>query len=183
PMGTESPAAHVGVAMGSFLGSTIPALRQLVRPLAIGGGAASVSALMGIPLVGSFFMVELSQRRQVPLSLERLVAMGIGGVTGWGVNAAFHLDLIRLVVPRVSPAGPLQGLVAALCIGVLAGALTALTGEAIYWARGIRNQPVLRLLIGGTLLAALALLIGRIATPAAAFGPGGAAIAWAETSQ
>ena len=46
PMGTESPAAHIGVATGTWLGSTNPALGQLVRPLAIGGGAASVSALM-----------------------------------------------------------------------------------------------------------------------------------------
>ena len=75
PMGTESPAAHIGVATGTWLGSINPALGQLVRPLAIGGGAASVSALMGIPLVGSFFMFELSQRRQVPITPERAAAM------------------------------------------------------------------------------------------------------------
>ena len=182
PMGTESPAAHIGVATGSWLGSAVPALRSLARPLAIGGGAASVSALIGIPLVGSFFMAELAARRQVPLSAPRAAAMLAGGLSGWAVHSAFQLDLIRLVVPRVPPGGFLAALQATLCIGVLAGALTALTGEAIYWARGWRDRPLTRLLIGGAALLVLALLIGILATPAAAFGPGGAAIVWAETS-
>ena len=182
PMGTESPAAHIGVATGSWLGSAVPALRALARPLAIGGGAASVSALIGIPLVGSFFMAELAARRQIPLSAPRAAAMLAGGLSGWAVHDAFQLDLIRLVVPRVPPGGFLAALQATLCIGVLAGALTALTGEAIYWARGWRDRPLTRLLIGGAALLLLALLIGVLATPAAAFGPGGAAIVWAETS-
>ena len=182
PMGTESPAAHIGVATGSWLGSAVPALRALARPLAIGGGAASVSALIGIPLVGSFFMAELAARRQIPLSAPRAAAMLAGGLSGWAVHSAFQLDLIRLVVPRVPPGGFLAALQATLCIGVLAGALTALTGEAIYWARGWRDRPLTRLLIGGAALLVLALLIGVLATPAAAFGPGGAAIVWAETT-
>jgi H+/Cl- antiporter ClcA len=182
PMGTESPAAHIGVATGSWLGSAVPALRALARPLAIGGGAASVSALIGIPLVGSFFMAELAARRQIPLSAPRAAAMLAGGLSGWAVHSAFQLDLIRLVVPRVPPGGFLAALQATLCIGVLAGALTALTGEAIYWAWGWRDRPLMRLLIGGAALLVLALLIGVLATPAAAFGPGGAAIVWAETT-
>jgi H+/Cl- antiporter ClcA len=182
PMGTESPAAHIGVATGSWLGSAVPALRALARPLAIGGGAASVSALIGIPLVGSFFMAELAARRQIPLSAPRAAAMLAGGLSGWAVNAAFQLDLIRLVVPKLPPGGFLAALQATLCIGVLAGSLTALTGEAIYWARGWRDRPLMRLLIGGATLLVLALLIGVLATPAAAFGPGGAAIVWAETT-
>jgi CIC family chloride channel protein len=182
PMGTESPAAHIGVATGSWLGSALPVLRALARPLAIGGGAASVSALIGIPLVGSFFMAELAARRQIPLSWPRAAAMLAGGLSGWAVHAAFQLNLIRLVVPRLPPAGFLTAVEATLCIGVVAGALTALTGEAIYWARGWRDRPLMRLLIGGTALLALALLIGALATPAAAFGPGGAAIVWAETT-
>jgi H+/Cl- antiporter ClcA len=181
PMGTESPAAHIGVATGAWLGSAFPSLRPLVRPLAIGGGAASVSALMGIPLVGSFFMFELSQRRKIPATPERVAAMVAGGLVGWGVNVAFQLQLIRLIVPRVSPTDWWNGMAAALFIGAIAGSITALTGEAIYWARGLQNKPATRLLIGGTAMLLLATLIGWLATPAAAFGPGGAAIVWAET--
>jgi H+/Cl- antiporter ClcA len=182
PMGTESPAAHIGVATGSWLGSALPALRSLGRPLAIGGGAASVSALIGIPLVGSFFMAELAARRQIPLSGPRAAAMLAGGLSGWAVHVVLQLDLIRLVVPRLPPAGFFTAVQATLCIGVVAGALTALTGEAIYWARGWRDRPLTRLLIGGAALLVLALLIGVLATPAAAFGPGGAAIVWAEAT-
>ncbi|MCP9841577.1 chloride channel protein [Synechococcus sp. J7-Johnson] len=180
PMGTESPAAHIGVATGTWLGRSIPSLHKLVRPLAIGGGAASVSALMGIPLVGSFFMFELSQRRQVSLTPERVAAMLAGGVVGWGINVALKLQLIRLIVPRVSPDDFGEGVAAALFIGAIAGTITALTGEAIYWARGLRNRPIIRLLIGGLAMLFLAIVIGQVATPEAAFGPGGAAIVWAE---
>ena len=181
PMGTESPAAHIGVASGSWLGSALPRLRPLARPLAIGGGAASVSALIGIPLVGCLFMQELAARRQVPLTAPRAAAMLSGGCTGWGINALLHLQLIRLVVPRIAPTHVATAAFASLCIGVAAGALTALTGEAIYGARGWRDRPLIRLLLGGGLLLALALMIAAVAAPEAAFGPGGAAIAWAES--
>nr|WP_223257450.1 chloride channel protein [Phormidesmis priestleyi] len=182
-MGTESPAAHLGVAAGTWLGSTNPALHQLVRPAAIGGGAAGVSALMGIPLVGSFFMLELSQRRKVPLSLERVTAALAGGLVGWGINLAFRLDLIRLVVPKVPPSDLWDAVAAALFIGAIAGTVTSLSGEAIYWARGWKSSPVIRLLVGALAMLSLAAVTALVATPAAAFGPGGAAIIWAETVQ
>ena len=142
-----------------------------------------MSALMGIPLVGRFFMFELAERRQVPLTAPRAAAMLAGGVVGWGMNALLHLNLIRLVVPKVPPAGFWVAVAATLFIGVGAGAWTALTGEAIYWARGWRDRPLARLALGGALLLALALLMGWLASPAVAFGPGGAAIAWAETQE
>ncbi|ACK67787.1 Chloride channel core [Rippkaea orientalis PCC 8801] len=180
-MGTESPAAHIGVATGVWLSSRNPALGWLVRPAAIGGGAAAVSALMGIPLVGSFFMFELGRRRKIPLTPERAAAMLTGGLMGWGVNVVFNLSLIRLVVPRVPPADLWEAVTAALFIGALAGVITSLSGEAIYWARGLQTRPAVRLLLGGLAMVVLALVIAQIASPGAAFGPGGAAIVWAET--
>ncbi len=182
-MGTESPAVHLGVAAGTWLGSTNPALRRLVQPAAIGGGAAGVSALMGIPLVGSFFMLELSQRRKVPITLERGAAVLVGGLVGWGVNLAFRLDLIRLVVPKVPPNDIWDAVGAALFIGAIAGTVTSLSGEAIYWARGWKATPGIRLLLGALAMLSFAAMTALIATPAAAFGPGGAAIIWAETVQ
>lgn len=181
PMGTESPAAHIGVATGVWLSSRNPALRRLVRPAAIGGGAAGVSALMGIPLVGSFFMFELSQRRQIPLTPERAAAMLAGGVAGWGVNFIFKLSLIRLVVPRVPPADLWDAAAAALFIGAIAGVITSLSSEAIYWARGLQTHPATRLLFGSLAMLALAIVTAQIASPAAALGPGGGAIVWAES--
>lgn len=181
PMGTESPAAHIGVATGVWLSSRNPALRRLVRPAAIRGGAAGVSALMGIPLVGSFFMFELSQRRQIPLTPERAAAMLAGGVAGWGVNFIFKLSLIRLVVPRVPPADLWDAAAAALFIGAIAGVITSLSSEAIYWARGLQTHPATRLLFGSLAMLALAIVTAQIASPAAALGPGGGAIVWAES--
>lgn len=182
-MGTESPASHLGVAAGTWLGSIHPALRHLVRPAALGGGAAGVAALMGIPLVGSFFMLELSQRRKIPLSLERITAVLVGGLVGWGVNLTFRLNLIRLVVPKVPPSDLWDAVAAALFIGAIAGAVTSLSGEAIYSARGWKASPVIRLGVGALAMLSLAAVTALLATPAAAFGPGGAAIIWAETVQ
>ncbi|MEX0271092.1 chloride channel protein [Leptolyngbyaceae cyanobacterium UHCC 1019] len=182
-MGTEAPAAHLGVAAGSWLGSMHPALRRLVQPAAIGGGAAGVAALMGIPLVGSFFMLELSQRRKVPITLERVTAVLVGGLVGWGLNIAFRLDLIRLVVPKVPPSDIWDAVGAALFIGAISGAVTSFSGEAIYWARGWKARPVIRLLVGALAMLAFAAVTAVVASPAAAFGPGGAAIIWAETVQ
>ncbi|HYN31216.1 MAG TPA: chloride channel protein, partial [Ilumatobacteraceae bacterium] len=153
-----------------------------LRPAAIGGGAAAVAALMGIPLVGTAFMLELGRRRSVPLSAERVTAALIGGLVGWMFNAVFGLDLIRLVVPMVPPADLGDAIAAALLIGALAGGITSLTGAAIYKARGWQAGTSARLIIGALAMFAVAATIAIVATPSAAIGPGGAAIVWAETN-
>lgn len=182
PMGTEAPAVHIGVASGSWLGQIRSGLQRFGRSAAIGGGAAAVAALMGIPLVGTAFMLELGRRTSVPLSPERVTAALIGGVVGWVFNAVFGLDLIRLVVPMVPPADLGDAVAAALLIGALAGSVTSLTGAAIYKARGWQAGVVARLIVGALAMFAVAATIATVATPSAAIGPGGAAIVWAETN-
>jgi CIC family chloride channel protein len=182
PMGTESPAAHMGVAAGAFLGDRGRRWRLLARPAAVGGGAAGVAALIGNPIVGTAFILELGRRRRVPLSAERVTAALMGGLVGWGINVAFGLDLIRLNVPEVAPDDLLQGLGAALLVGAVAGTITSLTGSAIYRARGWQASAGFRLMTGGLAVAIAAVAIAAIATPAAAVGPGAGAAAWAETA-
>ncbi len=183
PMGTESPAAHMGVAAGSFLGDRGRRWRQLARPAAVGGGAAGVAALIGNPIVGTAFILELGRRRSVPLGAERVTAALVGGAVGWVINLGFDLDLIRLNVPDVAPDGLLQALGAALLVGAVAGTITSLTGSAIYRARGWAASPLFRLATGGLVVAVAAIAIAAIATPAAAVGPGGGAAAWADTTE
>ena len=65
-MGTEAPAAYLGVAAGDCLGDRGRGWRRLLRPAAVAGGAAGVGALMGIALVGSAFMLEIGRRRRAP---------------------------------------------------------------------------------------------------------------------
>jgi len=138
---------------------------------------------MGIALVGTAFILELGRRRNVALSLDRVIAALVGGAVGWGINVGLDLDLIRLVVPKVPAADVSQAAVAALSIGAISGAVTSLTGEAIYWAKGWQATPVVRLVIGGLALLASAVAVAIIATPAASVGPGGNAIVWAETTK
>src|SRR5215475_11052988 len=134
-MGTEAPAAYFGVAAGAFLGDRGRWWRRLLRPAALGGGAAGVAALMGIPLVGTAYMLELGHRHKVSLSVERLVAALIGGYVGWGIDTVFGLSLIRLVVPKEPPVNFSQAAITALFIGALSGAITSLAGSAIYRAK------------------------------------------------
>jgi H+/Cl- antiporter ClcA len=139
-----------------------------------------VAALMAIPLVGTAYMLELGRRRHAPLSAERVTAALVGGFVGWGINVAFHLNLIRLVVPKVPPETLPQAVITALFIGALSGVITFLAGAAIYRAKKWQASPVVRLALGGLAAGAAALAITIIAVPSAAVGPGGGAILWAE---
>jgi len=180
-MGTEAPAAYLGVAAGDCLGDRGRGWRRLLRPAALAGGAAGVAALMAIPLVGAAFMLELGRRRRAPLSAERVTAALIGGFIGWTINATFHLNLIRLVVPKEPPVSLLQAVLTALFIGVASGAISSTAGLAVYRAKKWKASPLLRLAIGGAATVVIALTLVRIAVPAAASGPGGGAILWAES--
>ena len=180
PMGTEAPAAYLGVAVGAAIGDRGRRWRALLRPAAVGGGAAGVAALMGIPLVGTAFILEMGRRQNAPLTTERVTAALVGGVVGWLLNISLGVDLIRLVVPREPPHTLPQAVMTALLIGALSGSITSLTGAAIYRAKAWEAKPVVRLALGGLALGAAAVTLAAIAAPRAAVGPGGGAIAWVE---
>lgn len=181
-MGTESPAVYFGVAAGACLGDRGRRWRRLLRPAALAGGAAGVAALMGIPLVGTAYILELGRRQKGALTIERVVAALIGGVIGWGIDVCFGLSLIRLVVPHEPPHGFAQGVITALFIGALAGTITALTGAAVYRAKKWHASPTVRFVLGGLAGVGAAVALAFIAAPSAAVGPGGGAILWAENS-
>jgi chloride channel protein, CIC family len=179
-MGTEAPAAYLGVATGVCLGDRGRWWRRLLRPAGLAGGAAGVAALMRIPLVGTLFMLELGRRRQAPISAERVLAALVGGVIGWGIDAFFGLSLIRLVVPKEAPGTLAQAVVTALFIGAASGAISAAAGAAVFKAKKWQAAPAVRLVLGVTATIVIALALVRIAVPSAAVGPGGGAILWAE---
>jgi chloride channel protein, CIC family len=179
-MGSEAPAAYLGVAVGAFLGDRGQWWRQLLQPAALGGGAAGVAAVIGIPLVGTAYMLEVGWGHKARLTAERLTAAVIGGLIGWAINAALHLDLVRLVAPDVAPVSLGRALGAPLLIGVSSGVITSAAGLAIYRAKKWQAPPAIRLLLGGTAMALTAFLLLAIAAPSAAIGPGGGAIQWAQ---
>jgi len=176
-MGTEAPAAYLGVATGAALGTR---WRPLLRPAAVGGGAAGVAALIGIPLLGTAYILELGRRHHAPLNTERVTAALVGGFVGWLLHIALGVDLLRLVVPREPPHSFHQAMVTSLLIGALSGTITSISGAAIYRAKAFPAHPILRLVVGGTALALTAVVLSRIASPSAAVGPGGGAITWVE---
>jgi H+/Cl- antiporter ClcA len=179
-MGTEAPAAYLGVATGAALGERW--WRPFLRPAAVGGGAAGVAALMGIPLLGTVYILELGRRHHAPLNAERITAAVAGGLVGWLLHIALGVDLLRLVVPKEPPHSFYQALVTALIIGTLSGTVTAISGAAINRAKAFTTHPIVRLTISGLVLGAVAVILAKIAAPAAAVGPGGGAITWVEST-
>jgi H+/Cl- antiporter ClcA len=179
-MGTEAPAAYIGVATGAALGHRW--WRPLLRPAAVGGGAAGVAALMGIPLLGTAYILELGRRHHAPLNAERVTAALVGGFVGWLLHIALGVDLLRLVIPKEPPHSFYQAMITALLIGALSGTITALSGAAIYRAKFFPVHPFIRLAISGLGLGAAALILAMIAAPSAAIGPGGGAITWVENT-
>src|SRR5215475_2887009 len=116
-MGTEAPAAYLGVATGACLGDRGRWWRRLLRPAALAAGAAGVSAVMGAAAVGFAYMLELGRRHRAPLCAERVIAAALGGLIGWGINYALGLSLIRLIVPKFPPDSFVQAAKTALFIG------------------------------------------------------------------
>jgi H+/Cl- antiporter ClcA len=180
-MGTEAPAAYLGVAADTCLGDRGRSWRKLLRPLALAGGAAGVAALMGIPLVGTAYVLEIGKRNGAPFDLDRVIAALLGGLVGWWINVTFELDLIRLVVPKEPPGSLTQAAITVFAIGGLSGAITSLAAAAVDRAKKWDDHPLLRLALGGVAVTAAAVVLMLIAEPRAAFGPGGGAILWAES--
>jgi H+/Cl- antiporter ClcA len=181
-MGTEAPAAYLGVATGACLGDRGRRWRRLLRPAALSAGAAGVSAVMGVAAVGTAYMLELGRRHRAPLSARRVVPAVIGGVVGWGANRVLAVQVIRLIVPKVPPESLVQAAKTAVFIGIISGAITAIAGSLIYRAKKWRAPPAVRLAIGGLAMATTAVMIVAVAVPTAAVGPGGGAILWAENA-
>lgn len=181
-MGTEAPAAYLGVATGAGLGDRGRRWRRLLRPAALAAGAAGVSAVMGVAAVGTAYMLELGRRHRAPLSTERIIAAVIGGVVGWGLNVVLGVSLIRLIVPKVPPDSLVQAVKTAVFVGAISGAITAVAGSLIYRAKKWHASPLVRLALGGLAMAITAVAIIAVAVPTAAVGPGGGAILWAENA-
>src|SRR5215467_14062474 len=160
-MGTEKPAAYLGVATGAALGDRW--WRWLLRPAAVGGGAAGVAVLMGIPLVGTAFILELERRHHAPLNVERVTAALVGGFVGWLLNIYLGVNLIRLVVPKEPPHTLHQAMITALLIGALSGTVTAISGAAINRAKSFMVHPIIRLTLSGLVLGAAAVILAKIA--------------------
>jgi chloride channel protein, CIC family len=179
-MGTEAPAAYLGLATGTAIGDRW--WRRLLRPAAVGGGAAGVAALIGIPLLGTAYVLELGRWHHAPLNSERVTAGLVGGYVGWLLNVALGVNLFTLVIPTEGPHSFRQALITALLIGALSGAITTLAGAAIYKAKTFTVHPILRLTLGGLALGVTAVIIAIIAAPSAAIGPGSGAINWAQTT-
>jgi len=137
---------------------------------------------MGIPLLGTAYILELGRRHHAPLNAERVTAGLVGGFVGWLLHVALGVDLLRLVIPKEPPHSFHQAVITAIVIGLLSGTITAISGAAINRAKGYMVHPMIRLTLSGLVVGASAIVLAKIAAPSAAIGPGGGAISWAENT-
>jgi H+/Cl- antiporter ClcA len=139
--------------------------------------------LIGIPLVGTVFILELERRHHAPLNAERVTAALVGGLVGWLWHVALGVDLIRLVIPHEPPHNLHQALMTVGLIGLLSGSITSISSTAIYRAKFWHARPIVRLALGGLALGAAAVMLSMIASPSAAIGPGSGAITWVQSTR
>ena len=163
-LGPEAPL----IALGSGLAAAAVRLarRDVPAPTAAVAGAAgsfaTVSALLGSPLLGAFLLMEASGLGGAALStvlLPGLLASGIGALFFIGLSSWTGLGTYSLVLHHVPPAAPLDAAQFgwALVIGLAAGLVGAgvIRGSRALKAR-VERRRVTVTVITGLLVAALA---------------------------
>jgi len=121
--GREGPIAHIGAALGAFVGSTLKLSDRERRVLLIAGAAGGIGAIFRTPLGGALFVVEVLYRDDleaealVPSVLASVVAYAFftsifGEGTLFSVSPSYSLDAREL---------PIFGLMAVACgvVGVV----------------------------------------------------------------
>ena len=159
-IGPEAPLVQTTGSLGSWVALRLRLDQRDLRLLTIAGMAAGFTVLLGAPIGGSIFALEILHRRGLEY-YEALIPAVLGSVTGYAVYAAVTgLGLQPyLVFPAPHPLG-----VADLLVGVAAGVV----GAGIAWAftylvttlRALqRRLPVwARPIVGGAALGVLGLV-------------------------
>lgn len=179
-LGLEGVAVYVGGALGTL---TERAFGRRLRTedtkmLMIAGAAAGVAAIFQTPVTGAVFALEVPFRGR--LSRRHVAPILAGSLAGY--VAAILIVGRRPLFPvrgHLSLDGP--DLIAALAIGILAGALANGFARLVVLSNtAVRRVPAtVRLPIAGAAIAAVILIAARTTDVAVVLGPGYDATRWA----
>ena len=130
PFGAEGPIIMTGGAFGSMIAQLFRLSSAERKTLLVAGAAAGMSATFAAPVAAVLLAVELLLFEWKPRSL---IPVALASVTA-GAARRYILGLGPLFPVHAHPAfiGP-AGLLGCVLCGVLAGALSALLSQAIYW--------------------------------------------------
>ncbi len=159
--GREGAALQLGGCISSSIGRWMKLDAKDERVITMAGMAAGFSALFGTPLAAAVFAMELVSvgvmyyAAIVPCMLSALIAQMVAGFLGVSPTG-FTL----LAVPETTP----LNLVRLLVLGILCSLMSILFCAAMHLGPRlygkITQNPYLKVLIGGCIVAALALLLG-----------------------
>jgi len=164
-LGPEAPLIAIGGGLG------VLAIRLVKRDapprtaavVAAAGSFASISALLGSPLVGAFLLMEASGLAGATMELvllPGLVAAGVGSLIFIGLGAWSGLGTFSLTIPDLPKAGHpnVAQFLWALAIGVLAALLaTGIRRLALFLRPFVERRMVLVTPVAGLAVAGLAI--------------------------
>ncbi|HEY8418038.1 MAG TPA: chloride channel protein [Limnochordales bacterium] len=159
--GKEGPCTQIGSGLASALARLLRLSPADRRRLAICGIGAGFTALFGTPLGGAIFAIEVLFGGA--LLYEILFPSLVAGFTAYQVSQWFHVDYLRPSAPVTAGSGELvflKALVLGAFLGLVALALIeALEAAERFFHRLPLPAPV-RPVVGGVVLAALAVVAG-----------------------
>jgi CIC family chloride channel protein len=140
PFGAEGPIIMTGGAIGSMLAQFFHLTSAERKILLVAGAAGGMSATFGSPvaavlLAAELLLFEWKPRSLVPVSLSSIAAYGLRNYI-IGQGALFPVPAHPLVIDPV-------GLLSCVLVGVLAGLLSALLTQAVYFFEdGFGKLPI-----------------------------------------
>jgi chloride channel protein, CIC family len=186
-MGLEGPSLYLGATLGAAVQSRLGrnrAVRWLQtadrRVLMVAGAAAGVAAIFKAPATGAVFALEVPYVDD--FARRMLLPALIASATGYLAFVTVH-DTTPIFAVSHFPDLSAVDLLGALVIGVLAGVAARGFARILLIAKRFSSNPhvVVRVLVAGTMLAAV-FAVGRGVTgQSVAIGTGYNTLAWATT--
>jgi CIC family chloride channel protein len=174
----EGPAVYFGAVLGEISAGVSPRIpARLRRDLVVAGAASGVGIVIGSPIAGAAFALEVPYRRG--LEHHRFLPAMAGAVAGY-----VTVDRFTEVAPffRVGPTAPPDlGLVAAAVgLGVASAVIARIYVALVGWAKSAGDRSaVVRLVAAGAVVATVALVGYLVDDGGLTLGPGREAIQWA----
>lgn len=156
-VGLEAAYAQAGGAAAAFAGQRLKLRRHDMRILVGAGAGAAIGAAFGAPLTGAFYAFEIVIGSYTPSAIAPVAAASLASVVSaqalGGIPYVIQVQTLRSpdIWAYLLYAG--LGLICAIA-GVVIMRLTARVDQA---ARALPGPPILRPILGGLILAGLAL--------------------------
>jgi H+/Cl- antiporter ClcA len=163
-LGPEGPliALGAGLAVLAVRVARRDAPQRATAVVAAAGSFASISALLGSPILGAFLLMEASGLGGAALELvliPGLLASGIGFLVFVGLDAWTGLGATSLVIPNLPSVGPPTVAEFGWAVGI--GVAAAIVGSGIRWLALFLKPQIERQLVPLTL--AMGLAVGGLA--------------------